>query len=90
MKELLCWLVLIHGVNDERDRYKFFLFTTMSNTDVGLAVLVKDLEWEILEIGLDHCVIELASHETFHIKNTENYYYCILGKTWYETATHVL
>ena len=51
----------------------------MFNTDVGLATLVKDLEWEILEIGLDHCVIEFASHETFHIKNTEDYYY-VLGK----------
>ena len=45
----------------------------MFNTDVGPAILVKDFEWEILEIGLDHCVIELASNETFHIKNTEDY-----------------
>ena len=47
----------------------------MFNTDVGLTTLVNDLEWEILEIGLDHCVIKLASHETFHIKNTEDYQY---------------
>ena len=45
----------------------------MFNTDVGLTTPVNDLEWEILEIGLDHCVIELASNETFHIKNTEGY-----------------
>ena len=45
----------------------------MFNTDVGLATLVNDLEWEILEIRLDHCVIELASIETFHIKNTVDY-----------------
>ena len=51
----------------------------MFNTDVGLATLVKNLEWEILEIGLEHCIFELASHETFHIKNTEDYDY-VLGK----------
>lgn len=59
----------------------------MFNTDVGLATLVKDLEWEILEIGLDHWVIELASNETFHVKNTER---LSIGKTWNETTTYVL
>ena len=34
----------------------------MFDTDVWLATLVKDLEWEVLEIGLNYCVIELASN----------------------------
>ena len=62
-------------MNDKGDTYKFFLLTKVFNTDVGLTTLVKDLEWEILEIGLDHFVIEPASHETFHIKNTKKYQY---------------
>ena len=43
---------------DERNTYKFFLFITIFNTDIGLAILVKDLEWEMLEIRLDLCIIE--------------------------------
>jgi hypothetical protein len=58
---------------DERNTYKFFLFITVFNTDIGLAILVKDLEWEMLEIRLDLCIIELASDETFYIKYTEDY-----------------
>ena len=51
----------------------------MFNTDIlGLATLVKNLEWEILAIGLDYCVIEFASNETFYIKYTEDY---LLGRS---------
>ena len=41
------------------------------NADVGLAVLAEDLEWEMLEIRLDHFIIKVASDETFCIENTE-------------------
>ena len=34
----------------------------MFDADVWLATLVKDLEWEVLEIGSNYCVIELASN----------------------------
>ena len=61
----------------ERDKYRFFLFITVFITDIGLAVLVKDLEWERLEIALeirlDLCIIKFASDETFYIKYTEDY-----------------
>ena len=50
---------------DERETCKFFLFITVFNTDIGLTILAKDLKWEMLEIRLDLCVIELASDETF-------------------------
>ena len=64
--------MLIGFYGYEIDTYKFSLLTTMFNTDIGFATLVKHLEWEILEIGLDHCVIEFASNETFYIKNTKD------------------
>ena len=34
---------------------------TVFNTDIGLAILVKDLEWEMLEIRLDLCIIKFVS-----------------------------
>ena len=58
---------------DERDKYKFFLFITVFNTNIGLAILAKDLEWEMLDIGLDLSIIKFASDETFYIKYTEYY-----------------
>ena len=67
----------MRGVDNEMDTYKFFLFTTIFNTDVRFATLVKDLEWEILEIGLHPRVIKLASNETFHIINTEDYAFLV-------------
>ena len=59
------------GCKRSRVTYKFFLLTTVCNTDVGLATLVEDLERETLEIRLDLFIIELASDETFYIENTE-------------------
>ena len=49
----------------------------MFNTDVGFATLIKDREWEVLEVSLDQYVVELASNETCYIKDTEDY---ALGK----------
>jgi len=48
----------------------------MFNTDVGFATLIKDREWEVLEVNfkLD---VELAFNETCYIKDTEDY---ALGK----------
>ena len=69
------FITLVNFVNNERDTYKSFLLATIFNTDIlRLATLVKDPEWEleILEIGFDYYVFELASNETFHIKNTED------------------
>ena len=66
MKKLLCSSLaqvgFIHDVKDERNTHKFFPLTTMFNMDVGFATFVKDLEWKIFEIGLDHWIIELASN----------------------------
>ena len=67
------FIILVGFYGYEVDTYKFFLLTTMFNTDMGLATLVKHLEWEILEIGLDYCVIEVAPNKTFYIKNTKDY-----------------
>ena len=53
--------------------YKIFPFITVFNTDIGLAILAEYLEWEMLEIRLDLCIIELSSDETFYIKYTEDY-----------------
>jgi hypothetical protein len=48
---------------------KFFLLTTVLNTDVRLPDLVKNLEGEVLDIGLHPDIIEFAADETFGVED---------------------
>ena len=50
--------------------HEFLLLASVLNTHIGLPGLVKDLEWEVLDIGLHLCVIEFAADETFGVEDT--------------------
>ena len=50
--------------------YEFLVLTTVRNADVGLSSLIDDPEREVLHIGLDVRVVELAPDETLSIENT--------------------
>jgi hypothetical protein len=50
--------------------YEFFFLATVFNTDVGFTTLAEDLEGEVLEVGLNFGIIELATNKTFCIENT--------------------
>jgi len=50
--------------------YEFLVLTTVRNADVGLSSLIDDLEREVLHIGLDFSVFELAPDKTLSIENT--------------------
>jgi hypothetical protein len=41
------------------------------NPNVRLAALVDDLEWEVLDIGLHFCIVELPTDETLGVEDTE-------------------
>ena len=49
--------------------YEFLVLTTVKNADVGLSSLIDDPEREVLHIGLDVRVVELAPDETLSIEN---------------------
>jgi len=55
---------------NERNTYKVLGLTTVLNLDDWLAALVDNLEGEVLDIGLDFSVVELASNETLGIEDT--------------------
>jgi len=50
--------------------YKLLVLTTVRNADVRLSSLIDDLEREVLDIGLDFSVAELAPDKTLSIENT--------------------
>ena len=50
--------------------YELLVLTAVRNADVGFSCLIDDLEREMLHIGLDVRVVELAPDETFSIENT--------------------
>ena len=49
--------------------YEFLVLSTVRNADVRLALPIEDLEGEVLDIGLDFNIAELASNETLSIEN---------------------
>jgi hypothetical protein len=49
--------------------YEFLVFATVLNSNVRLAALVQDLEWEVLDIGLHFCVFELPTDETLGVED---------------------
>ena len=51
--------------------HEFLLLASVSDTDIGLPRLVKDIEWEVLKIGLHLCVIEFAADKTFGVEDTK-------------------
>ena len=50
--------------------YEFFILATVGNLDVRLASLVNDLEREVLDIGLDFSIAELATNETLRVEDS--------------------
>ena len=51
------------------DTYELLVLPTVLYTDVGLATLVEDGEGEVLDIGLNLGVAELASDETLRVED---------------------
>lgn len=51
--------------------YEFLLLATVLDFNVRLASLVDDLEGEMLHIGLDFCVLKLATDQTLSIEYAE-------------------
>ena len=49
--------------------YELLVLPTVLYTDVGLATLVEDGEGEVLDIGLNLGVAELASNETLRVED---------------------
>ena len=49
--------------------YKFLLFSTVFNSDIGFAILAEALEREMLQIRLNFGIVELATNKTFGIKD---------------------
>lgn len=49
--------------------YEFLLLAAVLNADVGLATFAEDGEGEVLEIGLNLSIVELATDETLSIEN---------------------
>lgn len=41
----------------------------MRDLDGGFSTLVNDLEWPMLLITLDICLVDLATHETFSVED---------------------
>jgi len=50
--------------------YELLVLTAVRNADVGFSCLIDDLEREVLDIGLDFNIVELAPDETLSIENT--------------------
>ena len=53
------------------NNYEFFLFATVFNPDIGLALFGKDFEREMLDIGLHLSIVKFAPNETFRIEDTK-------------------
>ena len=51
------------------ETYEIFLLASVLHLDIRLAVLAKDLEREMLQIGLHLSISELATDKTFGIEN---------------------
>ena len=49
--------------------YEFLLLATVSDADVRLTALVEDGEGEVLDVGLNLSVAELASNETLRVED---------------------
>lgn len=49
--------------------YEFLLLAVILNADAGLAALTEDSEREVLEIGLNLRIVELATDEMLSIEN---------------------
>jgi hypothetical protein len=50
--------------------HEFLVLATVLHAHIGLPALVKDLEREMLDIGLDLGFIEFAADETLRIEDT--------------------
>ena len=50
--------------------YKFLIFSTVYNTDIGFTILAEALEREVFEIRLNLGIVELATNQAFGIKDT--------------------
>jgi len=50
--------------------YEFLSLASVLDADIGLATLVEDSEGEVLHIGLDLRVLELAADETLGVEDT--------------------
>ncbi len=50
--------------------YEFLILIAVRDADIGPASLIDNLEREVLDIGLECKVIELATDETLSIENT--------------------
>ena len=51
------------------ETYEIFLLASVLHLDIRLAVLAKDLEREMLQVGLHLSISELATDKTFGIEN---------------------
>ena len=60
---------LLGNPNRTETTYEFLLLTAVCYADVGLAALVEDSEGEVLDVGLNLSVGELATDETLGIEN---------------------
>ena len=60
---------LLGNSNRTETTYEFLLLTAVCYADVGLATLVEDSEGEVLDVGLNLSVRELATDETLGIEN---------------------
>ena len=49
--------------------HEFLLLATVLHTDVGLGALVEDGEGEVLDVGLDLRIRELATDETLSVED---------------------
>ena len=49
--------------------YEFLLLTAVCYADVGLAALVEDSEGEVLDVGLNLGIGELAANETLGVED---------------------
>lgn len=57
-------------VGDIVGTHEFLGLALELDLDVGLAALVGDLEGKVLDVGLDFDIIELATDQSFCVKDT--------------------
>ena len=53
-----------------RETHKFFIFATVLDSDVRLAVLVEHLERKVFDVRLDFGVGKFPADETLSVENT--------------------
>jgi hypothetical protein len=58
------------SVNVTLFTHEFLILASILDTHIRLPRLVKDLEREVLDIGLHLCIIEFAADEAFGVEDT--------------------